>query len=65
MERVTIIVTVGRQLRQVGLFEGFQEAKRWDLDKIWTKFFYKANIPFIVSKNKAFREAVRKTGEFY
>jgi hypothetical protein len=34
------------------------------LDKIWAKFFYKANIPFIVSKNKAFKEAAKKIVDF-
>ena len=30
----------------------------------WAKFFYEANIPFIVSKNKVFREAVKKIVDF-
>jgi hypothetical protein len=41
-------------MRQVGLPEVFQEAKRQELDKAWARFFYEANIPFVVSKNKAF-----------
>jgi hypothetical protein len=34
------------------------------LDKAWARFFYEANIPFVVSKNKAFKEAMKKTAEF-
>jgi hypothetical protein len=53
VERVTAIVKAGRQIRQAGLSKVFHEAERWELDKIWVRFFYEANIPFIVSKNKA------------
>jgi hypothetical protein len=42
-------------MRQVGLPEVFQEAKKQELDKAWSRFFYEANIPFVVSKNKAFK----------
>jgi hypothetical protein len=48
----------------VGLPEVFQEAERWELDKAWARLFYEANIPFVVSKNKAFKEVVRKTAKF-
>jgi hypothetical protein len=34
------------------------------LDKVWTRFFYEANIPFVVSKNKTFKEAMRRIAEF-
>jgi hypothetical protein len=51
-------------MRQVGLAEVFQEAERRELDKAWARFFYKANIPFVVSKNKTFKEAVKRTAKF-
>jgi hypothetical protein len=34
------------------------------LDKAWARFFYEANISFVVSKNKAFKEVVKRTTEF-
>jgi hypothetical protein len=63
-EHVTATVRAGRQMRQVGLPEVFQEAERWELDKAWARFFYEANIPFVVSKNKTFKEVVKRTVEF-
>jgi hypothetical protein len=51
-------------MRQAGLSEVFQETKRRELDKAWARFFYEANIPFIVSKNKAFKESVKRTSKF-
>jgi hypothetical protein len=51
-------------MRQVGLPEVFQEVERRELDKAWARFFYEANIPFVVSKNKAFKEAVKRIAEF-
>jgi hypothetical protein len=51
-------------MRQVGLPKVIQEAERWELDKAWARFFYEANIPFMVSKNKAFKEVVKRTTEF-
>jgi hypothetical protein len=48
----------------VGLPEVFQEVERQELNKAWARFFYEANISFVVSKNKTFKEAVRKTAEF-
>jgi hypothetical protein len=51
-------------MRQVGLPEVFQEAERWELNKAWARFFYEANIPFVVSKNKAFKEVVKRIAEF-
>jgi hypothetical protein len=48
----------------IGLPEVFQEAEKWELDKAWTRFFYEANIPFVVSKNKTFKEAVKRIAEF-
>jgi hypothetical protein len=50
-------------MRQVGLPKVFQEAERRELDKAWARFFYEANIPLVVSKNKAFKEAVKRTAE--
>jgi hypothetical protein len=41
-----------------------KKQKRWELNRIWAKFFYEANIPFIVSKNKAFKEAAKKIVDF-
>jgi hypothetical protein len=52
-------------LKQARIFKVFQEAERRELDKIWAKFFYKAYIPFIVSKTKAFKEAMRRTANFH
>jgi hypothetical protein len=51
-------------MRQVGLPEVFQEVERRELDKAWVRFFYEANKPSVVSKNKAFKEAVKRTAEF-
>jgi hypothetical protein len=51
-------------MRQAGLSEVFQEAERGELDKVWARFFYKANISSVVSKSTAFKEAVRRTTEF-
>jgi hypothetical protein len=44
--------------------EVFHEVERRELDKAWARFFYEANISFVVSKNKAFKEAVKRTAEF-
>ena len=63
-EHVTAVRTAGRQMRQAGLPEVFHEAERRELDKAWAWFFYEANIPFVVTKNKAFKEAVKRTAEF-
>jgi hypothetical protein len=35
------------------------------VDKVWPRFFYKANLSFIVSKNKAFKEVVKKIAKFH
>jgi hypothetical protein len=64
VEHVTATVRARQQMRQVGLSEVFQEVERWKLDKAWARFFYEANIPFVVSKNKAFKEAVKRTTKF-
>ena len=64
MEHIIAIVIAGQQMRQVGLSKVFHEAERWELDKAWARFFYKAKISFIVSKSKAFKEAVKRTTEF-
>jgi hypothetical protein len=61
---VSIVVTTELPLRQAGISKVFQEAERPELDKIRAKFFYKVIIPFIISKNKGFREAVRRTVDF-
>jgi hypothetical protein len=58
------MVRAGQQMRQAGLPEVFHEVERQELDKEWVWFFYEANIPFVVSKNKAFKEAVKRTAEF-
>jgi hypothetical protein len=63
-EHVTAMVRAGRQMRQVGLPKVFQEVERRELDKAWARFFYEANISFVVSKNKAFKEAVKRTAKF-
>jgi hypothetical protein len=39
MERVTVIVKAGRQLRHAELSEVVKEAERWELDKVWARFF--------------------------
>jgi hypothetical protein len=64
VERVTAIVRAEQQMRQARLPKVFLEVERRELDKAWTRFFYKANIPFVVSKNKAFREVVKRTAKF-
>jgi hypothetical protein len=64
VEHVTAMVRAGRQMRQARLPKVFQEVERRELDKAWVRFFYEANIPFVVSKNKAFKEEVRMTTEF-
>jgi hypothetical protein len=49
----------------VGLPEVFQEVERRELDKARARFFNEANIPFVVSKNKAFKDTVKRTAEFH
>ena len=44
--------------------KGFQEVERRELDKVWAKFFYEANVPFAVARNVAFKEVVMKTIAF-
>ena len=56
--------TFPRMMRQSGISEGFQEIERRELDKVWAKFFYEANVPFVVAQNAAFKEAVMKTAAF-
>jgi hypothetical protein len=51
-------------MRQAGLSEVFQEEERRELDKVWARFFYKANISFLVSMNTAFKEVVMRIIEF-
>jgi hypothetical protein len=51
-------------MRQAELSKVFQEVERRELDKVWARFFYEANISFVVLKNKAFKEAVKRTAEF-
>jgi hypothetical protein len=63
-EHVTAMVRAGRQMRQVGLLKVFQELERRELDKAWARFFYEAKTPFVVSKNKAFKEVVKRPAEF-
>ena len=63
-ERDSAIGRAGRPLRQAGISEGFQEEKRRELDKIWAKFFYEANIPFSIARNSTFKEAIRRTSDF-
>jgi hypothetical protein len=58
------MVRAGRKMRQAGLPEVFHEVERQELDKAWARFFYEANIPFVVSKNKAFKEVVKRIAEF-
>ena len=53
-----------RLLRQSVLSEGFQEVERRELDKLWARFFYEANVPFAIARNGAFKEAVMKTAAF-
>jgi hypothetical protein len=64
VEHVTAMVRAGRKMRQAGLPEVFHEVERQELDKAWARFFYEANIPFVVSKNKAFKEVVKRIAEF-
>jgi hypothetical protein len=64
IDHVTATVRAGRKMRQAGLPKVFQEVERRELDKAWARFFYEANISFVVSKNKAFKEVVKRTTEF-
>jgi hypothetical protein len=50
-------------LWQVSLPEGLNSAKKQDLDKKWTTFFYEVNIPFNVVWHSAFIEAVKATSK--
>ena len=52
-------------MRQVGLPKVFYEAQRQELEKAWVRFFYEANIPFVISKNKAFNETMKRIAEFH
>ena len=56
--------TFPKSVRQSVIEEGFQEVERRELDKLWAKFFYEANVPFAVARNAAFKEAVAKTASF-
>jgi len=64
MEEGSVGVSVPRMMRQAVIPESFQELERQELDKIWAKFFYEANVPFAVAHNPAFKEAVMKTTAF-
>lgn len=63
-ERDIAIGRGGRPLRQSDISEGFQEEKRRELDKLWAKVFYEANIPFSIARNSTFKEAIRRTSDF-
>ena len=63
-ERDSAAGRAARPLRQAGIPEGFQEDKRRELDKMWARFFYEANIPFAIARNSTFKEAVRRTSAF-
>ncbi len=53
-----------KQTKQSSIEATFAEADRRELDKLWAKFFYEANIPFSVARNDAFKAAVMKTAGF-
>ncbi len=40
--------------------DGFESTTKRNLDVVWANFFYVANIPFVVVRNPAFKEAVKK-----
>jgi hypothetical protein len=61
---VGAVVIVGRPLKQARISKVFYKIERRELNKIWAKISYKANIHFIVSKNKTFRKVVRRTTNF-
>jgi Protein of unknown function (DUF 659)/hAT family C-terminal dimerisation region len=63
-EHESIGGTFPRLMRQSVISEGFHEVERRELDKVWAKFFYEANVPFAVARNIAFKEAVMKTATF-
>ena len=45
--------------------DGFESATKRNLNAVWANFFYAANIPFAVSQNPAFKEAVKKIAKCY
>ena len=49
--------------RQSTLVDGFQSTNKRNLNSLWARFFYEANIPFSVARNSAFKEAVKRTSE--
>lgn len=55
---------INRAMKQSVIEDGFAEADRRDLDILWAKFFYEANVPFAVARNPIFQEAVMKTASF-
>jgi hypothetical protein len=64
VECLSTIITLEQPLKEAKISKDFQEAKKRELNRIWAKLFYEVNIPFIVSKNKAPKEAMRKTADF-
>ena len=64
IEQRSVGGTFPKLVRQSVIEEGFQEVERRELDRVWAKFFYEANVPFVVARNAAFKEAVMKTAAF-
>ena len=64
MERECVIGSSSRTLRQSEISKGFQEEKRRELNKLWAKVFYEANIPFSIAQNSTFKVAIRRTYHF-
>lgn len=52
-----------RSSRQQSFPEAYQLGKRKELDEMWAKFFYEANIAFNVARHPAFIKAVQATSK--
>ena len=46
------------------MVDGFQSTNKRNLNSLWARFFYEANIPFSVARHPTFKEAVKRTSEF-
>ena len=64
MNPIRVGGNVSRSMKQSMIEDGFAEAERRELDVMWAKYFYEANIPFATARNPAFKAAVMKTASF-
>ena len=63
-EQETPRASSSRLHRQSTLVDGFEAANKRNLNAVWARFFYEANIPFSVARSASFKEAVKRTSEF-